>query len=187
MMGTIKATLCICIASIVALAALRSTSNGARFFVLNRTYHIVNLAVATVATSALLTAGAVWAARLRLALAAGLTLSRRRARACGCTALRGAGTIVACAAAAASHAFVLADPRALCKPRAVAWLGVLQLTGWNVLLVALMFYIHCLLPRAQEGRADGAVVDEPMHYHWPKLLLVGAVAGAKHTDTALAP
>jgi hypothetical protein len=167
------------IAAIVVIAVLKETKKAPHMFVLNKKYHIGNIVVGAAATASVLGMGALYVWRIHSSLRAGRVWTGRRITAVQLAGARAVIMLCVTSAYTAVNAVVLADPGALCKARAVAWLGAVRWVGWNCVLLAMIIDAHGLVPRrGAGGRIDGAVRDLPCRVHWKKLLLWACLTGA---------
>jgi hypothetical protein len=182
-MGIVKATLVLSIVGIIFLLEVGNVADTS--LVLQKAYHAVSMLLAATATSVVAATGIVWSRRMREVRAAGLTVTARRGRSQQAAAISGTATLVASVAVTLGHIAVLIDKGALCKPRLIACLFVIQNISWNTVLLVNTISVHWLLPVVEQGQVVSFVIDRPWSSHWRKGILWVVMSGASPAVAAL--
>ena len=72
----------------------------------------------------------------------------------------------------AQNLVLLLSPGTFCDmPRSQVALAGVVWFSWNTLLLLLVIDAHGVCLKDQAKRSDGTVADEPITFHWPKLIM----------------
>eukprot|EP00892_Ulva_mutabilis_P005823 jgi/Ulvmu1/3612/UM017_0024.1 len=154
-----------------ALGVIKET-RGRDKIVMNRSFVIAQICCFGVMLLALLAVFSAWAGRIVQSRRKGMIWSKRRIIAVQATAIRGAVILVIAVGQFVLNVHLLADPGSFCTSRVIQPLvNTFVWVGWNTLLCLLVIDSHNTNLRPTKERSDGTVRDEPIWFHWPKLLI----------------
>eukprot|EP00892_Ulva_mutabilis_P004928 jgi/Ulvmu1/2807/UM142_0005.1 len=168
----LKLAILVGVLGLIALTVIKESSKAQKWLVLNRTFVIVQVASNAVLLTTLLSVFSIWTWRLVQSYRRGMTWSKRRVGAVQNATVRGLLITTIIAGQLTMNTVLLADPSTFCKSRyvqplvdAVVWVC------WATVLVILVAESHGTNLVRRPDRPDGAVWDEPVTMHWPKLFI----------------